>query len=1271
MRAIFIGRSRDETQRLPVRKRARTLRHRLLILGTATLSAALWANACGDGATEPPPPPPDPPRATSLTVAPVAVALTAFGASVQLSAEVRDQNGTVMAGTSVTWSSGNADVATVDATGLVTAAGNGTATITAQAGSASGSATVTVAAESPDRGTLVALYEGTDGPNWLNNEGWLTDAPLGEWYGVETDASERVVSLDLAGEWDNEARQWIRHGLSGPIPPELGNLGNLKSLHLGVNYLIGPIPPELGRLSGLWELDLYFNQLTGEIPPEIGNLVNLTDLDFGGNGLTGQIPPAFANLAKLQNLGLRANQLTGEVPSELGGLANLRGLDVKFNNLTGSIPHAYLQLDLLTTFSFGENAGLCAPGSGDFARWLGAIERHDGPLCNAADRAVLESLYDATRGTAWTRSDNWLSAHAVGEWHGVSADSLGMVTALDLAENGLAGRLAPSIAGLAQMTVLRIGGNALSGRLPLSLAAVPLQELHYGDTELCAPAQESFQAWLNAIPSHQGTAVECAPLSDREILEVLYHATGGPDWTRSTNWLTDAPLSDWHGVTTNGDGRVTALHLYINNLAGSLPGELGSLARLQILSLFQNRHLTGPIPPELGNLARMKELSLQFTDLTGPIPRELGQLSELRHWDVWRARLSGPIPPELGNMSSLTVLGLGENQLTGEIPSELGKLQSLQGLYLVRNALTGPIPPELGDLSQLQLLSLDQNDLTGTLPPELGRLTNLQELGVANNATMSGVLPASLTALRELDVFGTGGTGLCAPADPAFQAWLAGIRKRRVAACDSGDASAAYLVQAVQSRDNPVPLVAGERALLRVFLTARQATGESIPAVLARFYLDGRETHVQHIPGKLEAIPTEVDEGDLSKSVNAEIPGSVVQPGLEMVIEIDPAATLDSTLAVARRIPDTGRLAVEVWAMPTLDLTVVPFLWTDAPDSAILDITSGMAADPENHEILWATRTLLPVGDLDVRAHEPVLTATNNAGRFFDEAVAIRALEGGTGHYMAMMSGNVDGPGGFAQGNRLSFARPWAPFIAHELGHNMSLEHAPCGSASGLDRGFPYPDGSIGVWGYDFEGGGTLASPIRPDIMGYCRSKWVSDYHFTNALRYRLVDEGAPEAAAIAQSTKSLLLWGGIGTDSVLFLEPAFVVDAPTELPQFGGEYRITGQDVDGATLFSLSFGMPEVADGDGSSSFAFVLPARSWVGGQPGQRHAHRARRFVYAGRRQQPPHGDPAQSTDGTDSRLPARSAGGRRNAGGSRTGRFPELRALRCSSALGSRA
>ncbi len=97
--------------------------------------------ACRDDATAPPP---DPPQAATITVSPATADLAALGATVQLSAEVLDQNGQVMTGATVTWASGTVAVATVSASGLVTAVANGSATITATSGSASGSAAVTV-----------------------------------------------------------------------------------------------------------------------------------------------------------------------------------------------------------------------------------------------------------------------------------------------------------------------------------------------------------------------------------------------------------------------------------------------------------------------------------------------------------------------------------------------------------------------------------------------------------------------------------------------------------------------------------------------------------------------------------------------------------------------------------------------------------------------------------------------------------------------------------------------------------------------------------------------------------------------------------------------------------------------------------------------------------------------------------------------------------------------------------------------------------------------
>ena len=58
--------------------------------------------------------------------------------------------------------------------------------------------------------------------------------------------------------------------------------------------------------------------------------------------------------------------------------------------------------------------------------------------------------------------------------------------------------------------------------------------------------------------------------ADRAAREALYEASGGPDWTDSTNWKTAAPQGDWRGVTTDADGRVVGLNLFRNGLTGPL-----------------------------------------------------------------------------------------------------------------------------------------------------------------------------------------------------------------------------------------------------------------------------------------------------------------------------------------------------------------------------------------------------------------------------------------------------------------------------------------------------------------------------------------------------------------------------------------------------------------------------------------------------------------------------------------------------------------------------
>ena len=1229
-----------------------------------------------------------------------------------------------------------------------------------------------------DRETLVALYRATGGPNWTNHTGWLTDAPLSEWHGVTVDQERRVTGLNLranrlsgpvpAAELSRLDR--LRHvdfqfnllngsipaaigyhnnlqglnlsanRLSGPIPSELGFLDQLKSLDLGSNELSGPIPPELGRLNQLQSLSLIQNRLTGSLPPELGRLPNLTYLRLYDNELSGPIPPELGLLNRLKSLELGKNGLSGSIPTELSDLEQLRHLELHDNPLSGYVPLTLVRLRYLSTL-YLNGTQTCIPLDAHFNAWLQRLLNKRLPgFCEDEsldqDREILAAFHAATNGPGWTNAAGWLSESPLNEWHGVTTDENGRVTELALTGNGLSGpipaelfllaRLAslnlgnnelsgpvpPEMGGLEALRVLNLGNNELSGPVPPEMGGleelrhldlsgnglsgpVPiewtrlsrLETLRLDSAGVCVLPYGEYRSWVLDIVDSR---VDNCEDPDREVLFAFYHAMNGPQWKNAGGWLSEAPLGEWQGVVTDENGRVTALEVEDDLLMGYIPPELGRLDMLRRLSLrgdfrygaapprnglpselgdlanleelrlslidFQgatippemgklqklkildiyHSSLRGPIPPELGNLSILRKLSiahnpsisgsipatlgnlekleilvLALCSLSGHIPSELGRLVNLEEIRFYLNSLAGPIPPELGGLTNLEVLDLSNNQLTGPIPPELGRLASLDILELDTNRLTGPIPIELGNtrLSTLQLngnnltgsipaelgdapflytINLSKNSLTGPVPPELGKLNRLTELLLFDNGALSGPLPLELMRLQRLKQLGISGTNLCGPPDVRFWSWVQSI-PARVVRCGPAALARAYLTQAVQSLDHPVPLVAGERALLRVFIAAGEQAGTVMPPVRATFYHDGIPAHVVVVPGSATAMPAEIDEGSLSASINAEVPAWVIQPGLQMVIKVDPDGASDPAEGSVRRLPEVGRTNVEVVDAP-LRLTVVPFLWTDDSDRSVLDATAGLTA---GDDLFRYTRDLLPVGEFSLNVRDYVWTSTEpsheNWVAVLRETMLLRTSDGSEDHYMGVLRN-----GGKGGSDKVFLSRLDNLTIAHELGHNMGLRHAPCGTL-GVDPYYPYLDGSIGAWGFDFKTG-ALVPPETWDLMSYCSPNiWISDYHFTKAIKNRqteLKSDGAGSA-----SVRALLLWGGVDENGALVLEPAFVADDATWTPPERGPYRLTGTDNRERVLFSLDFGMDEFAHLEGGA-FAFALPARSsWAG--------------------------------------------------------------------------
>ncbi|XP_027082866.2 uncharacterized protein [Coffea arabica] len=584
-----------------------------------------------------------------------------------------------------------------------------------------------------DQSALLALKAHiTSGQQEFLSKNWSSAAAASsvcDWIGVQCGSRhQRVTALNISNM-----------GLTGTIPPDLGNLSFLVSLDLRNNSFHGNLPEELSHLRRLRFIRFSKNNFTGEIPMWFGHFPELQFLFLDSNGFSGFIPPPISNLSKLETLNLRDNFLGGNIPEKMGNLSVLRELYLSGDDLVGQIPLSLCKFSHLQVLDLSNNrfSGHIPKEIGNLEKLkelylitnnlTGAIPREIGKL------HVLKVLvlgHNHLTGTIPREIGNLQNLQRLNlEWNQIAGSipkeigNLMMLTELYFANNSLTGTIPPEMGNLYQLENLQLPYNGLIGSIP------------HGIFNLSALRNIGLQSNLLSgnLPPDLGYR-----LPKLLFIDLAWNNLGGV-----------IPVS----ITNCSRSRI--LNFARNRFTGSIPDALGDLRLLQYLALESNNLTSDPTSMELSfitSLTKCKNLvllDLGPNPLNGLLPASIGNLSaSLGILILETSGIKGTIPSQTGNLTNLVLLDLQSNHLTGGIPTAFKDLQNLQGLTVGDNNLNDTLD-KLCSLHSLNSVDLTTNQFSGSIPECFGNMTSLRELELGNNFLVSAI-PNSFWKLKDL-----------------------------------------------------------------------------------------------------------------------------------------------------------------------------------------------------------------------------------------------------------------------------------------------------------------------------------------------------------------------------------------------------------------------------------------------------------------------------------------------------------------------------------------
>lgn len=315
-----------------------------------------------------------------------------------------------------------------------------------------------------------------------------------------------------------------------------------------------------------------------------------------------------------------------------------------------------------------------------------------------------------------------------------------------------------------------------------------------------------------------------------------------------------------------------------------------------------------------------------------------------------------------------------------------------------------------------------------------------------------------------------------------------------------------------------LPVVQGRDALIRLFVSPETSGARTLDAELTLM----RKGKVVSGHRTTATIARRSVENDAASTFNFMVPGSSLGPDVEYSVRIldGSAKTVPTTTTSTAQYPRNGTTeALDAQITGTLKVLIVPVIYGGDGSNRMPDV-SATVVDAARKRLL----EFYPVANVDVRVRQPVSWSSpvlaNGQGwdELLDAITRLRLADNAPRdvyYYGAFAPGtSIDSYCGTDcllglsnmsdtasdSANRASIGALYATpdaidTIPHELGHAHGRAHAPCGGATDPDATYPYPNATIGAWGYSVVTH-TLVPPTLYDQMSYCAPAWQSDYTY-------------------------------------------------------------------------------------------------------------------------------------------------------------------------------